>query len=114
YPADRPDLLEAYVLDALRAAGSPETGHQGVAQYVMEDRIGLVTQPALVIRATADPYAAPEAATLCARLPQARCVDIDGGMVPLPDQLPEAFAAAVLAFLDQLPGAAARRAVPTL
>jgi hypothetical protein len=27
---------------------------------------------------------------------------IEGGMVPLPDQLPEQFAAAVEAFLDQL------------
>jgi len=36
-------------------------------------------------------------------LPQARIVDIPGGMVPLPDQLPEAFAAAVLAFLETLP-----------
>jgi hypothetical protein len=30
-------------------------------------------------------------------------VDIEGGMVPLPDQLPHAFADAVLEFLDTLP-----------
>ena len=47
--------------------------------------------------------AAPHAAELAAHLPQARIVDIEGGMVPLPDQLPEAFARAVLDFLVGLP-----------
>ena len=50
----------------------------------------------LILRATDDPFAAPHAAELRRALPQARVVDIAGGMVPLPDQLPEAFAAAVL------------------
>jgi hypothetical protein len=30
-------------------------------------------------------------------------VDIEGGMVPLPDQMPHEFAGAVLGFLDTLP-----------
>ena len=69
----------------------------------MEDSIGRIRQPVLVIRAGRDPFAAPHADALCARLPQARLVEIAEGMVPLPDQLPQAFAAAVLAFLDTQP-----------
>ena len=102
YPAGRPELLEAFVRDALKASGSPEDGHRAVAAYRMESRIQRVVQPALILRATEDPFAAPHAAELQHALPQARIVDIPGGMVPLPDQLPEAFAAAVLAFLETL------------
>jgi len=102
YPAARPDLLEAFVLDALKVSGPVEGGHHAVASYRMEDRIGLVTQPTLVIRAPNDPFASAHAAELAGHLLNARIVDIEGGMVPLPDQLPEAFARAVLDFLDGL------------
>jgi pimeloyl-ACP methyl ester carboxylesterase len=54
----------------------------------------------LLIRAADDPFASPHAAQWLEHLPQARVVDIEGGMVPLPDQLPQAFAQAVLHFLD--------------
>jgi pimeloyl-ACP methyl ester carboxylesterase len=102
YPPGRPELLEAFVRDALKASGDVEGGHRAVAAYRMEERIARVTQPVLIIRASDDPFAAPHAAELEARLPQARRVDIEGGMVPLPDQLPEAFSRAVLEFLDGL------------
>jgi len=100
YPAGRPDLLQAFVLDGLKAAGDIEGGHRAVASYRMEERIGRVTQPVLIVRAPQDPFAAPHAAELAALLPQARVVEIEGGMVPLPDQLPEAFVDAVCAFLQ--------------
>lgn len=103
YPPGRPDLLEAFVRDALKASGSPEDGHRAVAAYRMEERIHLVTQPTLLVRATDDPFASPHAAELHAQLANARVVDIEGGMVPLPDQMPEAFARAVLDFLESLP-----------
>lgn len=103
YPEGRPDLLEAFVRDALKVGHRVEEGHRAVASYRMEERIGRVTQPALIIRATADPFAAPHAQELLHHLPQARIVDIEGGMVPLPDQMPEAFAQAVLDFLSALP-----------
>ncbi|CAN7304705.1 alpha/beta fold hydrolase [Variovorax paradoxus] len=103
YPEGRPDLLEAFVRDALKVGHRVEEGHRAVASYRMEERIGRVTQPALIIRATADPFAAPHAEELLHHLPQARIVDIEGGMVPLPDQMPEAFAQAVLGFLSALP-----------
>jgi len=102
YPTGRPDLLQAFVADALKVKGDVEAGHRAVASYRMEERIGAVRQPTLVIRAPDDPFAAPHAADWLQRLPQARLVDIAGGMVPLPDQLPEAFAQAVLGFLDTL------------
>ena len=103
YPEGRPDLLEAFVRDALKVGHRVEEGHRAVASYRMEERIGRVTQPVLIIRATADPFAAPHAQELLHHLPQARIVDIEGGMVPLPDQMPEAFAQAVLDFLSTLP-----------
>ncbi len=102
YPPGRPELLEAFVLDALKVGDRLEEGHRAVAAYRMEDRIAQVTQPTLILRATGDPFAAPHAAELQAHLPQARIADIDGGMVPLPDQLPQEFAAAVLGFLESL------------
>jgi pimeloyl-ACP methyl ester carboxylesterase len=99
YPENRPELLEAFVLDALKVSGQLEGGHRAVASYRMEDRIGGIAHPTLVIRAPDDPFASPHAAELAAHLRNARILDIAGGMVPLPDQLPEAFARAVLDFL---------------
>jgi len=99
YPAGRPELLEAFVRDALKVTGDVEGGHRAVASYRMEDHIGRVTQPTLLIRASDDPFAAPHLPELLARLPRAQVAEIAGGMVPLPDQLPQAFADAVLAFV---------------
>jgi pimeloyl-ACP methyl ester carboxylesterase len=103
YPPGRPELLEAFVRDALKVSGDVEDGHRAVASYRMEDRIGCVTQPTLLVCASDDPFASPHVPELQAHLPQARLADIDGGMVPLPDQLPQAFASAVLAFLAAQP-----------
>ena len=103
YPPGRLDLLEAFVRDAMKVGHRVEEGHRAVASYRMEERIGRVTQPTLIVRATLDPFAAPHAAELQHQLPQARIVDIDGGMVPLPDQMPEAFARTVLDFLATRP-----------
>jgi pimeloyl-ACP methyl ester carboxylesterase len=100
YPPDRPDLLQAFVADALKVHGDLEAGHRAVASYCIEERIGAIHQPTLLIRAPDDPFASPHAAQWLAHLPQARTVDIEHGMVPLPDQLPQPFAQAVLRFLD--------------
>ena len=99
YPPDRPELLHAFVGDALKVIDRLEDGHRAVARYEMEERIARITGPVLVIRAARDPFAAPHAQALCDRLPQARLVEIAEGMVPLPEQLPGAFAASVLDFL---------------
>lgn len=102
YPPGRPELLEAFVRDAL-AVADPEAGHRAVAAYRMDDRIGLLTQAVCILRATADPFAAPHAQEWMHHLPRATLLEIEGGMVPLPDQMPEAFAAAVHGFLSGLP-----------
>jgi len=100
YPPGRPELLQAFVLDALQVRGDVEGGHRAVAAYRMEERLAALHQPTLIIRAMEDPFAAPHAEHWQQLLPQAQLVDIPGGMVPLPDQLPQAFAQAVLHFLD--------------
>jgi pimeloyl-ACP methyl ester carboxylesterase len=103
YPAGRPELLEAFVLDALKVQADVEGGHRAVASYRMEDRIAGIRQPTLLIRATHDPFAKDHCDDLRQHIRHARIVDIEGGMVPLPDQMPQAFAGAVLEFLDALP-----------
>jgi len=105
YPSDRPDLLLAFVRDALVVMDDVEAGHTAVATYRMEDTIDEVVAPTLLIRATDDPFAFPHGEELREQLTNVasiEVVDIEGGMVPLPDQLPEEFAGAVLAFLDGL------------
>lgn len=99
YPPGRPDLLEAFVADALKVLDRVEEGHAAVGRYRMEDRIGRVSSPCLVIRAAGDPFASPDAAELMHALPGARLAEIPEGMVPLPDQLPEQFAQTVSRFL---------------
>jgi pimeloyl-ACP methyl ester carboxylesterase len=102
YPPGRPDLLEAFVRDALKVSGDVEGGHHAVASYRMEEHIHRVTQPTLLIRASGDPFASPHVPELQARLPQARVAEIAGGMVPLPDQMPREFAQVVLDFVARI------------
>jgi len=102
YPRLRPELLQAFVADALQASGDVEGGHRAVGSYRMEARIGAVRAPVLLIHASDDPFAAPHLAEWRRRLPEARVATIVGG-VPLPDQCPHEFAAAVLAFIAALP-----------
>ncbi len=99
YPQGRPDLLEAFVRDALKVSGEVEAGHRAVASYRMEQAIGRIVQPTLLIRASDDPFASPHIAALQAHLREASVVTIEGGMVPMPDQLPQAFANALLVFI---------------
>jgi pimeloyl-ACP methyl ester carboxylesterase len=99
YPEGRPELLERYVLDALRARASREAGHGAVHAYRMEERLPLVRAPVLLVGATGDPYAYPELVRMSAVLPTARVVEIEGGMVPLPDGWPRELAEAILPFL---------------
>ena len=102
YPRKRPDLLQAFVADALKVSGDVEAGHRAVASYRMEDRIAALRAPLLILHAADDPFAAPHLAEWRHLLPTAQVMTIAGG-VPLPDQCPGEFAAAVLAFVDALP-----------
>lgn len=102
YPQGRADLLTAFVRDALTVVDRLEYGHRAVGSYRMEDRIALVSATTLIVRATDDPFASPHATEMAAAL-DARCaaaiVDIPGGMVPLPDQMPAELVAAIVPFL---------------
>ena len=102
YPQDNIDLLESYVVDALKAGPRAAEGHQVVARYDMEAAVRYIRCPVLLIGAPDDPHAYPALARLREALPQAEVTEIEGGMVPLPEQLPEPFAAAVARFLDAL------------
>jgi hypothetical protein len=58
-----------------------------------------------VIAPTADPHAHPNARRLADSIAGSRYVEIEGGMVPLPDQMPERFAELVTDFLLDARGA---------
>lgn len=102
YPEGDVDLLRRYLVDVLRAGRRAAEGHRVVARYDVVGAVARIACPVLLIGATADPFAYPALARLRAALPQAEVIEIEGGMVPLPDQLPEAFAAAVEGFLETL------------
>jgi len=97
YPIDRPDLLHRFVCDALRAGPlRARAGHAAVRAYHMEKRLPLVRARPLLIAAGQDPFAARGADRLLHTMPGAELTTIDEGGIPLPDQLPEAFASAVV------------------
>lgn len=105
YPPGRPDLLLAFVRDALVVIDDVEGGHTAVATYRMEDTIASVVAHTLLIRATDDPFAFSHGEELRSELVNAVSIemeDIEGGMVPLPDQLPHEFAAAVANFVGRV------------
>ena len=102
YPEGRADLLEAFLVDALKAGPRAPEGHQVVARYDMRAAVARLRCPVLLVGATDDPYAYPALEPMRAALPDAQVEVIEGGMVPLPDQLPEQFAAAVERFLDSI------------
>ena len=101
YPADSGELLERFLVDALKAGDRAAEGHRVVARYEMERRLPLVRCPVLLVDAVDDPHASPFVERLHAELPASTVARIPGGMVPLPDQLPEEFATAIVSFLER-------------
>jgi pimeloyl-ACP methyl ester carboxylesterase len=99
YPAGDCDLLERFIRDALKAGDLAAEGHRVVNRYQMEIRIPLLRSPTLVIAATDDPHAYPAAPKVAQAIAGSRLVEIQGGTVPLPDHMPQAFAQAVRQFL---------------
>lgn len=108
YPKGDIDLLERFILDALKAGPRAASGHYTVADYQMEPRLPLIRCPVLLIAAPEDPHAYPSIGPLSRRLPTATVVELEGGMVPLVDQMPTEFAASVLRFLDEIEATRAR------
>jgi len=103
YPAGRIDLMDRFIADALKAGRGAAEGHRIVDRYEMEKRLPLIRCPTLVIAPTADPHAYPHAPKVAAAIVGSVLVEIENGMVPLPDQMPEQFAAAVDLFLSAQP-----------
>jgi pimeloyl-ACP methyl ester carboxylesterase len=99
YPPGDIDLLERFLVDAVKAGPRAAEGHAVVARYVMETRLPLIRCPVLVIAPRADPHAYPSARPLAGRIAGSRYVEVEGAMVPLPDQMPERFAELVTEFL---------------
>jgi pimeloyl-ACP methyl ester carboxylesterase len=95
YPADDIDLLQRFMIDALRAGEMAAEGHRVVNRYRMEDRLGQIACPTLVIAPTDDPHAHPVAPKVAGAIAGSILHELSGGMVPLPDQMPEAFASLV-------------------
>lgn len=101
YPKNRPGLLTRFVLDALKVWDRVEEGHRAVNNYRMEEKVHLIKAPTLVLAGTDDPFSYPRMKSLAESIQGSKTTEINGGMVPLVDQMPEAFAKAVLDFLDR-------------
>lgn len=99
YPADDVDLLRRFMIDALRAGAMAAEGHRVVNRYRMEDRLGRIECPTLVIAPTDDPHAHPAAPKVAGAIRGSVLRELSGGMVPLPDQMPEVFAGLVRDFV---------------
>ena len=99
YPKGRPDLLTRFVADALKAGDDAEAGHRAVSAYRMEEKVGRIRCPTLVVCGTEDPFSYPRLQPLAAAIPGSRALPIAGGTVAMVDQMPEEFAAAILPFL---------------
>ena len=102
YPADRADLLDRFIRDALAPGVDPAEGHRACARYRMEDRIGLVIASVLLIGGTADPFSFPALEPIQAHLTAAVRTEtavLSGGTIPLMEQLAPAVAVAVRKFL---------------
>jgi hypothetical protein len=92
-------LLDRFMIDALKAGPLAVEGHRVVNRYAMEERLPLVQCPVQVLAPTADPHAFPVAGKVTGAISGASMIEIAGGMVPFPDQMPEVFAETILAFL---------------
>jgi pimeloyl-ACP methyl ester carboxylesterase len=99
YPPGDTDLLQRFIVDALRAGEMAAEGHRVVNRYRMEDRLGHIRCPTLVIAPTGDPHVHPVAPRVSGAIAGSILRELAGGMVPLPDQMPEAFASLVRDFV---------------
>lgn len=101
YPKKCPDLLTRFVIDALKVGERMEEGHRAVSRYKMEEKIRLIKAPTLVLAGTDDPFSFPRIKPLSESITDSKTAIIEGGMVPMVDQMPEEFARVVIEFLGQ-------------
>ncbi|MGP4030379.1 hypothetical protein [Actinomadura sp. 3N407] len=105
YPKNRPDILNRFIRDCLAPGVDPAEGHYACARYVMEERVGLVTAPALILAATEDPVSYPHTDKVAKVYVNAKFVEvaeIEGGPIPLMEQKAPEVVEVVEAFLDRV------------
>jgi pimeloyl-ACP methyl ester carboxylesterase len=95
------ELLERYIVDALKAGDLAAEGHRVVSRYDMPARLPLISAPTLVVAPTEDPFAYPAARKVAALIRGSSVIDLPGAMVPAPDQMPAEFARVIAAFLAE-------------
>lgn len=94
----QPALAQRVTLDLFRAGETSEWGHFAVGAYRMENRLGRLRCPGLLIYGRRDPFTSrSQAAPLAAAFTRVAHVDLDGGIF-LPNEAPDAWAEAVRAF----------------
>ncbi|WP_235735362.1 alpha/beta fold hydrolase [Nocardioides alcanivorans] len=99
YPADRPDLRQRLVIDAVRLGDRVEEGHEAVNAYRMEDRIGQVQASTLVVCGELDSFSLPDVRRHLERLAKAEPATLPGVGVASVDHDPVTFAEVVGEFL---------------
>lgn len=93
-----PALVQRLVTDLFSAGLTSEFGHFAVGAYRMEERLPHVSCPGLLIYGTRDPFASPsQAGPFRDVLRPVTEVTVAAGVF-LPNEAPEAFAAAVGTF----------------
>lgn len=101
YPKERPDLLRRFVADALRAGEKLEEGHRACSAYRMEDALGRISCPTLLVCGAEDPFSFPKMERVARHIAGSQAVAIPGGTVAVVDQMPEVFTATIRDFLLQ-------------
>lgn len=102
YPEDgRVDLLDRFVVDAIKSGRHAAGGHEACAAYRMEDRLERLSMPIHMIIGGADEHAREHGPRLAERVNPVSTEVLDGAWVPMPEQVPDAFAAAVLNALER-------------
>ncbi|QXW00900.1 MULTISPECIES: alpha/beta fold hydrolase [Rhodococcus] len=107
YPEPGTALLDRFIRDALAYRVDPAEGHKACARYVMEERIGSVTAPVLLIGAQRDPFSMPNVAPLRAHLTSAAVVEteiVESGTVALIEEHAPQISSAVRMFLENYAG----------
>src|SRR5699024_8300449 len=99
YPADRPDLLDRPVRDALSVIDRVEEGHEAVNRCRMEDRIGKIAARALAVCGELDSFSRPDPPKIVDAIAGAQSTVLAGTGVPAIDHRPELVADTVGAFL---------------
>lgn len=102
YPEGRADLLSRLLADAAGVIEHAEDGHLAVNAYRMEERIGLVEAPTLVVCGELDDFSMPDVPRLVSSIRGARGETLPDTGVPAVDHHPDEFAATVLNFVRDL------------